>query len=87
MLAGETNRHMIFKGAIGFHTGSEVITFLGEVEGDITTSPRGSNGWGWDPIFMPKGYDKTFSEMTSQEKNKLSHRYKALMKFKKYLLR
>ncbi|KAL0433060.1 UNVERIFIED_CONTAM: Inosine triphosphate pyrophosphatase [Sesamum latifolium] len=40
--------------------------------------PRGPNDFGWDPIFQPDGYDKTYAEMAKEEKNKISHRYRAL---------
>ena len=50
----------------------------GILEGTLTNRPRGTQGFGYDPIFIPKGSDKTFAEMTSPEKNKISHRAKAL---------
>ncbi|OGM05315.1 non-canonical purine NTP pyrophosphatase, RdgB/HAM1 family [Candidatus Woesebacteria bacterium RIFCSPHIGHO2_01_FULL_39_32] len=58
--------------------------FIGEVEGTISDKPRGE-GFGWDPIFIPKGEKKTFGEITLEEKNKYSMRAKALKKFKKWL--
>jgi len=59
--------------------------FVGEVEGKISKNPRGDLGWGWDPIFIPKGSKKTFGEMTMVEKNKFSHRRIAFEKFAKWL--
>ncbi|MDO5040783.1 MAG: RdgB/HAM1 family non-canonical purine NTP pyrophosphatase [Peptoniphilus sp.] len=59
--------------------------FEGICEGEITTEERGENGFGYDSIFMPKGYNKTFAEMTDEEKNRISHRSKALEKFRKFL--
>ncbi|KAI4311372.1 hypothetical protein MLD38_036275 [Melastoma candidum] len=56
---------------------SEPITFLGKTEGKIVP-PRGPNDFGWDPIFQPKGYNLTYAEMPKEEKNKISHRSKAL---------
>ena len=47
--------------------------------------PQGDNAFGWDPIFMPNGYDKTFAEISMEEKNKISHRGKALELVKQYL--
>lgn len=47
--------------------------------------PRGHNKFGWDPIFLPEGSDKTYAEMEKVEKNKVSHRYKALMKLDAYI--
>ena len=59
-------------------------TFSGTVGGKISTKPRGNNGFGYDPIFIPKGYKKTFGEMNADFKDKISHRYKAFSKIKKY---
>lgn len=56
-------------------------TFEGCVEGKITTQEHGINGFGYDPIFMPKGFSVTFAEMQLNEKNKISHRSIALQKF------
>ncbi len=63
--------------------GKEPILFEGVVDGTIVM-PRGSR-FAWDPIFMPKGYDKTYAEMTVEEKNMISHRKKAMEKFAEYL--
>jgi len=59
-------------------------TFSGSVIGKISTKPKGNNGFGYDPIFIPKGYKKTFGEMNADFKDKISHRYKAFSKIKKY---
>jgi XTP/dITP diphosphohydrolase len=59
-------------------------TFSGTVSGKISTKPKGNNGFGYDPIFIPKGYKKTFGEMKADLKDKISHRYKAFSKIKKY---
>lgn len=56
----------------------------GEVEGKIV-EPKGKNGFGYDPIFMPNGYDKTFGEMLEKDKNKISHRANAFAKLMKIL--
>lgn len=55
-------------------------TFEGKVEGTLLEEPRGSQGFGYDPLFVPNGYSKTYAEMTLEEKNKLSHRAQALQK-------
>jgi XTP/dITP diphosphohydrolase len=60
-------------------------TFKGSAEGRIGRKPRGSHGFGYDPVFYPEGHERTFAEMTSDEKNALSHRGKALGKFKEYM--
>lgn len=58
--------------------------FEGSLEGEIV-SPRGENGFGWDPIFRPKGFDKTFAEMNSDEKNEISMRKIAFENLKNFL--
>ena len=55
-------------------------TFRGEVYGKIIVTPKGCSGFGYDPIFLPDGYDKTFAELESEIKNKISHRGNALRK-------
>jgi len=62
-------------------------TFRGEVEGRIADAPRGDNGFGYDPVFIPNGYEQTFAELPSSEKNKISHRAKALKKLDTYIAR
>jgi XTP/dITP diphosphohydrolase len=61
--------------------------FTGTVEGYITHEQRGEKGFGYDPVFIPNGYDKTFAQMSSSEKNSISHRARALEKFKQYIER
>ena len=61
------------------------IVFEGMVNGRISTKPKGINGFGYDPIFIPDGYKKTFAEMSSREKNTISHRLIALRKMESFL--
>ncbi len=61
------------------------ITFEGIVNGSIIAERRGTSGFGYDPIFIPEGYNKTFAEMTLQEKSTLSHRSMAVRKLEAYL--
>lgn len=61
----------------------EPITFLGKTLGKIVPA-RGPNDFGWDPIFQPDGYDQTYAEMPKEEKNKISHRSKALAMVKSH---
>ena len=63
---------------------AEPIVFVGKCDGKIV-APRGENMFGWDPIFMPDGFEQTFAEISSEEKNKISHRGKALELVKNYL--
>jgi XTP/dITP diphosphohydrolase len=57
----------------------------GEVEGRIAESPRGTGGFGYDPLFIPAGHERTFAEMALEEKNEISHRTRAFREIKKYL--
>jgi XTP/dITP diphosphohydrolase len=62
--------------------GALLSNFEGVVVGEITEKPRGKNGFGYDPLFLPKGKDKTFAEMAARDKNVISHRALALKKLK-----
>ena len=80
-LKGKTNRRARFVCVIAIAANGEVIeTFEGETKGTIIDSPRGSNGFGYDPIFQPDGYDCTFAELSREEKNRISHRANAYAK-------
>ncbi len=63
----------------------EKIVVYGECKGKIGFEPKGENGFGYDPLFIPEGYDKTFGELGEEVKNKISHRAKALVNLKKAL--
>ena len=63
----------------------KIACVLGKVEGSISNEPKGQNGFGYDPIFIPKNKKKTFGEMKSSQKYKLDHRYQAFKKIKKFL--
>jgi len=71
-----------FKTVISYVSNKMELVEYGEVEGYITTSKHGSNGFGYDPIFKPKGFNLTFAEMNQLQKAKISHRSKALNKMK-----
>ncbi|MDB2363092.1 RdgB/HAM1 family non-canonical purine NTP pyrophosphatase [Candidatus Pelagibacter bacterium] len=62
-----------------------IASVLGKVEGYISTKPKGKNGFGYDPIFIPKNKRKTFGEMSSLQKYKIDHRFAAFKKIKKFL--
>jgi XTP/dITP diphosphohydrolase len=62
-----------------------VMTFFGEARGTITLEPKGKTGFGYDPVFLPEGFNRTFAEMTGEEKDRLSHRGKALEKLAQFL--
>lgn len=65
--------------------GFETIYFEGSCEGTIAMEPHGENGFGYDPIFIPSRYDKTMAQLTSEEKNRISHRFHALQQLKQWL--
>eukprot|EP00601_Ochromonadales_sp_CCMP2298_P009023 CAMPEP_0173202616 /NCGR_PEP_ID=MMETSP1141-20130122/19072_1 /TAXON_ID=483371 /ORGANISM="non described non described, Strain CCMP2298" /LENGTH=209 /DNA_ID=CAMNT_0014128001 /DNA_START=139 /DNA_END=768 /DNA_ORIENTATION=- len=64
--------------------GHDPISFVGSTDG-VVVKPLGPQGFGWDPIFQPLGHDRSFAEMTREEKNKLSHRFKAFREFKAFV--
>jgi non-canonical purine NTP pyrophosphatase (RdgB/HAM1 family) len=66
--------------------GKNLQIFKGQTKGSIATKPKGKTTFGWDPIFIPDGYKKTWAEMTQEEKDKTSMRKKAAVKLKKYLI-
>jgi len=63
----------------------KIASVLGKVEGYISTEPKGKNGFGYDPIFIPKNKRKTFGEMSSLQKYKIDHRFAAFKKIRKFL--
>ncbi|MEM1524857.1 MAG: XTP/dITP diphosphatase [Nitrososphaerales archaeon] len=82
ILEGVEDRQAEFKSVIAFADKSmNIKSFIGVVKGRISYEARGTYGFGFDPIFIPNHLSKTFGEMPPQEKNKYSHRAKALMKF------
>jgi len=78
------NKSAIAKTIIGYVDNKNIIFFEGEIKGEIV-KPRGETNFGWDPLFQPQGYDKTFAEISFEEKNKISMRKQALIKLKNYL--
>ena len=77
-LENKSNREARFKTAISLVIDGKERMFVGICEGGITLSQRGAAGFGYDPIFQPKGFDKTFAEMTLEQKSKIGHRGKAV---------
>ena len=63
----------------------KIASVLGKVEGFISTEPKGNNGFGYDPIFIPKNKKKTFGEMRPSQKYKIDHRFVAFQKIKRFL--
>ncbi len=85
LLKNENDRKVTVRAIIGFCAGDNIHTFEGKVEGSLAIEERGKEGWGFDPIFIPKGYDHTFAEMGEKKKNQISHRAIAMTKFKDFL--
>ncbi|MDR0768825.1 MAG: non-canonical purine NTP diphosphatase [Dysgonamonadaceae bacterium] len=75
-----------FRTIIALILGGKEYLFEGVVEGEITKEARGNAGFGYDPIFVPHGYNETFAEMRADVKNKISHRAKAVEKLKAFLI-
>ncbi len=77
-LAGNSNRKAQFRTVICFHDGVRTLFAEGICEGEILTEERGAGGFGYDAIFKPDGKNESFAEMSSEEKNRISHRGRAL---------
>ena len=77
-LKTKTNRKARFKTVIALVTGNETQIFTGICKGVITQQKSGKEGFGYDPIFIPKGFTKTFAEMTLEQKSTIGHRGKAM---------
>lgn len=78
------NNKAVAKCIVGFSDEDKIEFFEGSINGKIVDQ-KGENGFGWDKIFQPDGYEKTFAEMTIEEKNEISHRRIAFEKLKNYL--
>lgn len=79
------NRRASFKTVIAFVWKDKINTFEGIINGTITFEEKGKQGFGYDPIFIPEGYDKTFAEFSREEKNLISHRGQAVRHFIEFL--
>ena len=79
------NRRARFKTYIALVISGKVFGFEGTVEGQISHERRGGTGFGYDPIFLPEGYNRSFAEMTMEEKNEVSHRARAVEKLIHFL--
>lgn len=84
-MQGQTNRRACFKTVVALILNGETHYFEGRVDGTIIETPRGTDGFGYDPVFMPDGYTETFAEMSAEEKNKISHRGRAMAKLVEFL--
>jgi len=84
-LKDNSNRKAHFKTVIALELDDMLHTFTGICTGIITTDKKGNQGFGYDPIFLPDGYKHTFAELSLQEKNKISHRGKAVQQLVDFL--
>ncbi len=80
------DRSARFKTVVALLIDGQLHTFEGIVNGRIIEEKRGSGGFGYDPIFVPEGYNKTFAELSSEVKNQISHRARAVEKLRSFLL-
>ena len=84
-LHASSDRSAHFKTVIALVVPGKEILFDGKIEGQIITEKRGTNGFGYDPVFVPNGYQQTFAELSLDEKSKISHRALAVKKLIEYL--
>lgn len=84
-MKGKTDRTARFVTVIALILDQEEFLFEGSIEGEITQEPKGSSGFGYDPVFVPQGHQQTFAEMSPSEKNRISHRAIALEKMSNFL--
>lgn len=85
-LTGINNRNAQFRTVIALIINGEEILFDGIVKGTISDKKIGNSGFGYDPIFVPEGYNESFAQMDSNEKNSISHRYRATKQLCDYLI-
>lgn len=84
-LEGKSDRNARFVTVLCLIRNGKEYFFEGEIKGKILEEKRGTNGFGYDPIFVPEGFDKSFAELDAAQKNKISHRSNALAKMQEYL--
>lgn len=84
-LRDKANRKARFRTVISLILDDKQYFFEGIIEGEIIPDKRGAEGFGYDPIFIPEGYDQSFAEMSLEEKNKISHRARATKKLISFL--
>jgi XTP/dITP diphosphohydrolase len=84
-LETKSNRKAQFRTAVSLNINDKKFLFEGICKGDILTSKQGKKGFGYDPVFKPEGFEQSFAEMTSEEKNKISHRGIAIQKLVEFL--
>ena len=84
-LEGKIDRSAQFKTVITLIQNGEITQFEGSIKGQIISELRGTQGFGYDPVFVPEGYETTFAEMSLEEKGRISHRARAFAKLVEFL--
>lgn len=84
LLGDKEERSSAFKTAVGFCDGESLVSFVGIMSGAVAYEPAGTGGFGYDPIFVPDGFSKTYAQLTLEEKISISHRTKAFEEFLKW---
>ncbi|NPA75521.1 MAG: XTP/dITP diphosphatase [Euryarchaeota archaeon] len=87
LMDGVENRRAYFKTVIGLNIDGYAYKLIGICHGNIAPRERGNNGFGYDPIFIPMGFEKTFAELSIEEKNRISHRGKAMRKLEAFIVK
>ena len=84
-MEGVADRRARFRTVVALIVQGKEVTFEGEVRGHIITSEQGDEGFGYDPVFVPEGCKESFAQMSAAEKNRISHRARAIEKLARYL--
>jgi XTP/dITP diphosphohydrolase len=84
-MEGKAKRKACFKTVVALILEDKEYIFEGRVDGEIIEKQRGTSGFGYDPVFLPEGFERTFAEMSDEEKNDISHRGRAMRKMMEFL--
>lgn len=84
-MSGVKGREAVFRTVITLILNGKPLYFEGHIKGSISEERKGNNGFGYDPVFIPDGYTRSFAEMTLEEKNQLSHRAMAVKSFVEFI--
>jgi XTP/dITP diphosphohydrolase len=85
LLENSTNRKACFRTVIALMLGEKTEFFEGKIDGEIALKSIGESGFGYDPIFIPDGFDRSFAQLSAKQKNTISHRALAVKKLTEYL--
>ncbi len=84
LMTDKEKRTSTFETAVGYYDGQDLESFVGSMSGTVAREPTGTIGFGYDPIFVPNGFAKTYAELTFEEKVSISHRTMAFEEFLKW---